>query len=111
MIATTYMTDLFHLILLYISSANPSIVIEADSSNALQETCGICGTQNGQLLQLDGTIARTMAEIADFVESYRVPARDQSLRPQRPECGMYFSFFNILYKSLLHFLLILMYLT
>ncbi len=71
-------------------SADGTITIEASPGSSLLETCGICGTQQGQLLSLDGTVTAmdaSMAEKQVFVASYRVPARNQLLRPVRPECG------------------------
>ena len=68
--------------------ATTSIEISVGSSSTLQETCGICGTQNGELFNVDeGTVAVTVAERMAFVRSYRVAGKDQSLRPQRAECG------------------------
>ena len=65
------------------------IGISVGPATSLRETCGICGTQQGELLNLnDGSIATTLEERLAFVSSYRVPAREQSLRPQRTECGM-----------------------
>ena len=55
--------------------------------SSLVESCGICGTQDGRLLYLNGSVATIPSERQAFVESYRVPARDQSLRPIRAECS------------------------
>ena len=66
------------------------MMINSSSSSSLLETCGICGTQQGELLSLDGSITPLDASMEvkqAFVSGYRVPARDQSLRPVRPECG------------------------
>ena len=54
------------------------------------DTCGICGTQQGQLRSLDGTVTpidASMEAKQAFVSGYLVPARDQQLRPVRAECG------------------------
>ena len=58
------------------------------NGSSLNESCGICGTQSGELVYLNGTAATNPAEQQSVVESYRVPpAADMSLRPIRPECG------------------------
>ena len=71
----------------YYFAADPSISLSVGTGSSLLESCGICGTQDGQLLTLNGTVATTPSERQAFVESYRVPAADQSLRPIRPECS------------------------
>lgn len=57
--------------------------------SSLLETCGLCGTQRGELLQLDGNIANIgdRTEVEAFAQSYLVPADLQQLRPLRRECG------------------------
>lgn len=64
-----------------------SISITVDSGSSLTQTCGLCGTQSGQLLTLSGGVATSLSERAEFVESYRVPAAEMSLRPVRTECS------------------------
>ena len=64
-----------------------SISLSVGSGSSLGESCGICGTQSGELVYLNGTAATNPAEQLEVVESYRVPAADMSLRPIRPECG------------------------
>ena len=53
------------------------------------QLCGLCGSSDGSLLRQDGVIADIddMAEVEAFAQSYLVSPRDQSLRPQRKECG------------------------
>ena len=58
-----------------------------ERESSLLETCGICGTRSGELLSLSGEIASSPSERTAFVESYRVPVDDMSLRPLRQECG------------------------
>ena len=64
-----------------------SISLSVGSGSSLGESCGICGTQSGELVYLNGTAATNPAEQQEVVESYRVPAAEMSLRPIRPECG------------------------
>ena len=54
-----------------------------------QQLCGLCGSVNGSLIRQDGVIAdiSSMAQVEAFAQSYLVLPRDQSLRPQRRECG------------------------
>jgi len=67
-------------------------MIRVASDSSLLETCGICGTQDGDLLALDGQITPPGASLEQtqaFVSSYRVPVKDHFLRPVRSECGKY----------------------
>ena len=64
-----------------------SISIAVDPGSTLLETCGICGTQSGRLIDLNGFEATNMMELRRVVESYRLAARYQTLRPIRPECS------------------------
>lgn len=68
---------------------DPFFEIRVARESSLLETCGLCGTQNGELLRLDGTIANLgdMSEVEAFAQSYLVPADEQQLRPIRRECG------------------------
>ena len=64
--------------------------ITAAVGSPLETTCGLCGTQDGVLLFKD--LQQTAdplipMEVFDFANSYLVPPADQSLRPQRKECG------------------------
>ena len=73
--------------LFFSSTDSPSISLGVGAGSSLLESCGICGTQSGQLLSLNGSIATTPSDRQVFVESYRVPAAEQSLRPMRAECS------------------------
>ena len=64
-----------------------SVSLSVGSGSSLNESCGICGTQSGELVYLNGTAATNPAEQQSVVESYRIPAAEMSLRPIRPECG------------------------
>ena len=63
--------------------------IRVQRGSSLLETCGLCGTQRGELLQFDGDLAniRNTSSVDDFTQSYVVPASLTQLRPQRRECG------------------------
>ena len=63
------------------------MLFNVDSGSSLLETCGLCGTQNGQVIDLNGFVATTPMEFIEVANSYRTPARYQSLRPIRHECG------------------------
>ncbi len=65
-------------------------MIDVSSRSSLVETCGVCGTQRGQLLSPNGQITAIDANLEEkqaFVTSYRVPVSDHVLRPVRHECG------------------------
>ena len=66
-----------------------AFTVSVSSGSSIGETCGLCGTQEGQLQFRDGTFAdiTDRVEVEAFTMSYLVPARDQALRPQRRECG------------------------
>ena len=74
-----------------VGGENPSIQIGVRSANNATEFCGLCGSRSGQLLRRDGIIAdRTdFSQREAFAQSYLVEARDQILRRQRRECGMF----------------------
>ena len=59
------------------------------SGSSLGETCGLCGTEQGQLRLPDGTVAdiTDRAQVEAFTMSYLTPADQQSLRPIRRECS------------------------
>ena len=67
----------------------PAFTVSVSSGSSIGETCGLCGTQEGQLQFRNGDIAdiTDRVEVEAFTMSYLVPARDQALRPQRRECG------------------------
>ena len=71
----------------YSAVNSPRVSIGTGSGSGLSETCGICGTQSGQLRSSDGSVATNPTEIAAFVESYRVAAADISLRPVTAQCS------------------------
>ena len=68
--------------------ASASIEISGNFGQDIQ-LCGLCGSSNGSLIRRDGSAAdiNSMPEIEAFAQSYLVSPRDQSLRPQRRECG------------------------
>jgi hypothetical protein len=67
------------------------ISIETSNNSVISNYCGLCGSRSGRLLQRDGTVANmmNMKQVQAFAQSYLVEPRDQTLRPQRKECGKY----------------------
>ena len=61
------------------------------TGSSLGETCGLCGTQTGDLRRSDGTIAdiTDRAQVEAFTMDYLTPADQQALRPIRRECSKY----------------------
>ena len=84
-----YICDANHYSLTTLAHADSSrsVTLSVQSGSSLLETCGICGTQSGQLLSLDGSVATNPAQQQAFVESYRAPASAVTLRPIRPVCS------------------------
>ena len=76
-----------------IGGESPSIQIGVRSANNATEFCGLCGSRSGQLLRRDGNVAdrSDFQQRENFTQSYLVEARDQILRPQRRECGRFYS--------------------
>ena len=79
------------------------------SGSSLGETCGLCGTQTGDLRRSDGTIAdiTDRGQVEAFTMDYLTPADQQALRPIRRECSEYnyilqciFIVYNQVYTSL-----------
>ena len=81
----TYCCDMHIIVITLIEEGSMSFTV--DSGSSLLQTCGICGTQNGQVIDLNGFVATTPAEHLKVAESYRTPARYQSLRVIRKECS------------------------
>ncbi|XP_064387505.1 uncharacterized protein LOC135335846 isoform X3 [Halichondria panicea] len=67
-----------------------SIIVTVVTGSSLGETCGLCGTQTGDLRRSDGTIAdiTDRAQVEAFTMDYLTPADQQALRPIRRECSM-----------------------
>jgi hypothetical protein len=60
--------------------------IDVGSDSSLGETCGICGSQSGELIYRNGTAVEPIpAEQQRLVESYRVEAAE--MMTMKPECG------------------------
>ena len=76
------------IIVIVLGIAGASIEISGNFGEDIQ-LCGLCGSSNGSLIKRDGSVAdiSSMSEIEAFAQSYLVTPRDQSLRPQRRECG------------------------
>ncbi len=66
------------------------------TGSSLGETCGLCGTQSGDLRRSDGTIAdiTDRAQVEAFTMDYLTPANQQALRPIRRECSEYIYYRN-----------------
>ena len=66
------------------------------TGSSLGETCGLCGTQTGDLRRSDGTIAdiTDRAQVEAFTMDYLTPADQQALRPIRRECSEYIYYRN-----------------
>jgi len=66
-----------------------SVVVTVNSGSSLGETCGLCGTEAGELRRADGSIANITdrQEVMAFTMDYLVPADQQSLRDIRRECS------------------------
>ena len=79
---------LIFIFILHIGIDTPNIEISGNFGED-QQLCGLCGSRNGSLMRPDGGTAdiESMAQVEAFAQSYLVPPRDQSLRPQRRECG------------------------
>ena len=79
-------------IFIFLFSGNPSsIIVTVVTGSSLGETCGLCGTQTGDLRRSDGTIAdiTDRAQVEAFTMDYLTPADQQALRPIRRECSEY----------------------
>ncbi len=66
------------------------------TGSSLGETCGLCGTQTGDLRRSDGTIAdiTDRVQVEAFTMDYLTPADQQALRPIRRECSEYIYYRN-----------------
>ena len=77
---------------LYYFSGDPSlIIVTVVTGSSLGETCGLCGTQSGDLRRTNGTIAEITdrAQVEAFTMDYLTAADQQALRPIRRECSEY----------------------
>lgn len=83
--------DFIHNVLCFPLTDDGSFTISVGSGSTLGETCGICGSQGGELLFRNGSVATNPGVQQEFVDSYRVtPDADMALRlPIRQECGKF----------------------
>ena len=89
LLITSSSTQSFHH---YFLPGDPaSITVEYSTGSSLGETCGLCGTQTGQLRRADGSIAdiTDREQVEAFTMDYLTPADQQALRPVRRECSKY----------------------
>ncbi|XP_064387502.1 uncharacterized protein LOC135335845 isoform X3 [Halichondria panicea] len=65
------------------------IIVTVVTGSSLGETCGLCGTQSGDLRRTNGTIAEITdrAQVEAFTMDYLTAADQQALRPIRRECS------------------------
>lgn len=73
-----------------VTVSSSSFEVSVSSISPIGETCGLCGTMQGVLLQSDRqTVADPMnrAQVDQFANSYMVPTAEQMLRSQRGQCG------------------------